>query len=119
MAGVTLPVLGTNFLAHYHFFVDVAICPLVDTASLTTTSIDATPTEFALQIVEVTDGLANFRNTYPNVFKPELRQQPKHPSKQGIYHYIKTRGPRCSADFVVWPLISSLQQNMLSPSSTV
>ncbi|XP_076065252.1 uncharacterized protein LOC143039263 [Oratosquilla oratoria] len=119
VADVTLPLVGADLLAHYQLLVDVARCQVVDISSLTTIPNAAAPTEFALQVVEVTESFTHFRNAYPDVFKPELRQQPQTPAKHGIYHRIKTSRPRCSPSFVTWLRTSSSQQNRPSPSSRV
>lgn len=92
VADVTLPLLGADFLAHYQLLVDIARGRLVDSGSLAAIPIAAAPEKLALQVIDVSDDFAQLRNSYPDVFKPELRQQPQIPAKHGIYHHIKTSG---------------------------
>ena len=93
MADVTIPLLGADFLAHYQLLVDVSGGRLVDTASLQATPIVTAPDNLALQVLDAADEFAHLRASYPEVFKPELRQQTQTPAKPGIYHHIKTSGP--------------------------
>lgn len=93
VADVTLPLLGADFLANYHLLVDVRSGRLLDTDSLAATPIAAAPEDLTIQVIDATDSYAHLRNSYPDVFKPELRQQPQSPVKHGIYHHIKTAGP--------------------------
>ncbi|XP_076059715.1 uncharacterized protein LOC143036352 [Oratosquilla oratoria] len=91
--------ISTYGRQHLEISIDVTKCQLVDTAFLTISPIAATPTEFALQVVEVTDSFAHLRNAYPDVFKPKHRQQPQTPAKHGICHCIKTSGPPVFSKF--------------------
>lgn len=91
VADVTISLLGADILALYQILVDVARCQLVDAASLNSTPITAAPSSLTLQVTN-TDDFAHLRSTYPDVIKPELRQQPQNPAKHGIYHR-KTSSP--------------------------
>ena len=99
IAQVCLPILGADFLAHYSLLVDVAQRRLVDTTSHSTVSIAAAPSALALHVTDTTDAYAALLSAYPDVFKPELRQQSHTPSKHGVFHYIKTSGPPVFARF--------------------
>ncbi|XP_068237592.1 uncharacterized protein [Palaemon carinicauda] len=46
-----------------------------------------------LQISAPTDAYARLLTSYPEVFRPELRQTLKAPAEHGIYHHIKMTGP--------------------------
>ena len=99
VADVTLPLLGADFLAHYQLLVDVSRGRLVDTASLAATPIAAAPDNLSVHVIDASDDFAHLRKAYPDVFKPELRQQPQVPVKHGIYHRIKTSGPPVFSKF--------------------
>ena len=90
VADVTIPLLGADFLAHYQ---------LLDTASLQATPIITAPDNLALQVLDAADEFAHLRASYPEVFKPELLQQPQTAAKHGIYHHIKTSGPPVYSKF--------------------
>lgn len=99
VADVTLPLLGADFLANYKLIVDVSRGRLVNTTCHSATPITAAPADLAIQVIDATDDFAHLRKSYPEVFKPELRQQPQVPVKHGIYHHIKTSGPPVYSKF--------------------
>ena len=90
VADVSIPLIGANFLAHFHLLVDVANCCLVDTIPLASTTITAAPANFALQINDAKDDYASLRSSFPEVFRPELHLAPHTPADNGIYHFIRT-----------------------------
>lgn len=92
VADITLPLLGADFLANYQLLVDVDWCRLMDAASLTATPISAAPINLSLQVDNAANSFSHLHNSYPDAFKPELRQHPQQPAKHGIYHRIKTTG---------------------------
>lgn len=99
VAEVHLPIIGADLLFHYALLVDVRNRRLIDADSLASTPITAAPSDLALHVTDCTDKYTNLLSDYPDVFKPELRQQPHIPAKHGIFHYIKTSGPPVFARF--------------------
>ena len=99
VADVMLPILGADFLAHYNLIVDVRRQRLLHASSLASTPIDTAPGSLATHVTLLTDDYASLLQQYPDVFKPELRQQPHMPSKHGVFHHIKTTGPPVFARF--------------------
>ena len=98
IADVKMPLLGADFLAHHELLVDVANRRLLDIKtykSLPLTTGPAMPLVCSATLNEYGALLQEF----PEVFKPELRQQPGTPNKHGIFHYIKTTGPPTHAKF--------------------
>ena len=93
VADVMLSILGAEFLAHYNLIVDILCQRLLHASSLASTPIDAAPGSLATHVTLLTDDYASLLQQYPEVFKPELRQQPHMPSKHSVFHHIKTTGP--------------------------
>ncbi|MPC63924.1 hypothetical protein E2C01_058032 [Portunus trituberculatus] len=93
VANVSLPLLGADFLANYQLLVDVSRARLLDAVSLAATPIAAAPDDLTFHVIDPTDAFAHLRDSYPDIFKPELCQHPQVPVRHGIYHHIKTSGP--------------------------
>ncbi|XP_066965687.1 uncharacterized protein [Macrobrachium rosenbergii] len=78
---------------------DVVNRHLVDATDLSTMPINAAPAELALHITDSKDNSAYLLATYPDVFKPGLRQSHQIPAKHSILHHIKTSGPPIHSRF--------------------
>ncbi|ROT85278.1 Transposon Ty3-I Gag-Pol polyprotein [Penaeus vannamei] len=85
IADVKTPLLGADFLGHHGLLVDVANRSNHQYTEICTVRAD-TPYD-------------SLCKEYPDVFRPELRQQPGQPAKHGIFHYIKTTGPPVHSKF--------------------
>ena len=96
IADVRTPLLGADFLAHHGLLIDVAGRRLIDIDALKSCPLSTGP---KLQTVYAVapDEYECLQKEFPEVFKPELRQQPGTTAKHGIYHHITTKGPptRC------------------------
>ena len=93
VADVALPLIGADFLSHYHLLVDVHNRRLVDANNISFTSISSAPSNLALHAMDASDPYDALRVEFPTVFRPELRPMPDDPPPHGIFHYIKTSGP--------------------------
>ncbi|XP_066958947.1 uncharacterized protein [Macrobrachium rosenbergii] len=85
--------LRADFLAHFGLAVDVGRKRLLDTESCQFLPLSLGPEEPAICSV-APHQYGSLLKEFPKVFKPKLRQMPGAPAKHGIYHYIKTKGPR-------------------------
>lgn len=99
VADVTLPLLGADFLANYRLLVDVSGARLLDSASFATIPITAAPDAPTVHVIDAGDTFTHLRDSYPDVFKPELHQCPQALAKHGVYHHIKTSGPPVFSKF--------------------
>ncbi|XP_068233303.1 uncharacterized protein [Palaemon carinicauda] len=84
-AEVTLPILGADFLSHFHLLVDVTHRRLVNADSYLSTPLQPTSSHLAFHISAPTDAYAHLLTLYPEVFRPELRITPTAPAKHGIF----------------------------------
>ena len=94
VADVSTPIIGAEFLANFNLLVDMANCRLVNTSTLTSTSIVAASANLALQITDT-----SLKSSYPEVFRPLLHLTPRTSAEHGIYHHIKTSGPPIFSKF--------------------
>ncbi|XP_068250792.1 uncharacterized protein [Palaemon carinicauda] len=78
VAYISLPIIGADFLAHFHPQGDVAQQLLVSADSYSSTLIDT---------------YSHLFRSYPEVIQGEFRKIPKNPAKLNIYHNIKTCPP--------------------------
>ena len=99
VADVSIPLLGADFLAHYHLLVDVHRHRLVDAYNLSCTTITSAPDDLALHVTDVTQPYNALRSEFPAVFRPELRPVPQSSPSHGVFHYIKTSGPPTFSKF--------------------
>ncbi|XP_066953395.1 uncharacterized protein [Macrobrachium rosenbergii] len=109
----SVPLLGEDFLAHHQLLVDISNRCLVDATILSTTPIAAAPTELTHHVTNSKDNFVYLLTTYPDDFKPELRQTPQIPVKHGIFHHIKTLGPSIHSGFWCLPPKKPLLQEHL------
>ena len=93
VADVALPLLGADFLAHYHLLVDVHNRRLVNPSNLSCTAITSAPSNLALQITDASLPYNALRSEFPAVFRPELRPALQSQPPHGVFHFIKTTGP--------------------------
>ena len=99
VADVSLPLLGADFLSHYHLLVDVHRRRLVDAYTLSSIAIASAPDDLALHVTDATHPYNALRSEFPAVFRPELRPAPQSPPPHGVFHHIKTLGPPTFARF--------------------
>ena len=99
IADVSLPLIGADFLAHYHLMVDVAHRRLVDTQNLSCSVMTVAPSELALHVQDTTHPYASLRDEFQSVFRPELRPAPQAKPPHGVYHFITTTGPPVFSKF--------------------
>ncbi|XP_066976049.1 uncharacterized protein [Macrobrachium rosenbergii] len=92
VADVRTLLLGADFLAHFGLAVDISRKCLLDTKSCKSLPLSLGPREPAICSV-VSHQYGFLLKEFPGVFKPELCQVPRAPTKHGIYHHIKTKGP--------------------------
>ncbi|XP_066964199.1 uncharacterized protein [Macrobrachium rosenbergii] len=98
IADVGTPLLGADFLAHFGLAVDVGRKRLLDTESCQ--SLPLVPGPSMPTICSVAPHqYASLLKEFPEVLRPKLRQVPGAPTKHGIYHHIKMRGPPTHAKF--------------------
>ena len=93
VADVTMPLIGADFLGHYHLLVDVHSHRLVDANSLTCASMIVAPSDLALHVSDSSHPYAALREEFADVFRPELHQAPNSRPPHGVYHFITTTGP--------------------------
>ena len=101
LADVSRPLLGADFLAHYHLMVDVARQQLIDTesfASLQLASVTITAGDH-IHACSPNSAYSPIIQKHAAVFKPELRQTPGTAPKHDVYHHIKTTGPPVHSKF--------------------
>ncbi|XP_068210381.1 uncharacterized protein [Palaemon carinicauda] len=96
---VTLPILGADFLSHFHILVDVAHRRLVNGDSYSLMPLQTSPSNLAFQISALTDAYAHLLISYPEVLRQELCQTATVPVNHDIYHHIKTTGAPVFARF--------------------
>ncbi|CAM1298531.1 Uncharacterised protein r2_g816 [Pycnogonum litorale] len=102
VADVQTPLLGADFLGHYGLLVDVANRRWLDIDSFHTTPLDIGRNEtniHACKLACTESPYAQLIDEFPDVFKPELRQQAGRPAKHGIFHHIHTTGPPVHSRF--------------------
>ena len=89
---ISQPLPGADFLAHYHLFVGFAKRRLLVTDSFRTTPLGSTVgnpiTGCSIEGAQCQQVISE----YADVFKPELRQHPSVPAKDGMFHHITTTG---------------------------
>ncbi|XP_068212694.1 uncharacterized protein [Palaemon carinicauda] len=77
----------------FHLLFDVAQQRLVNADVYLSTPLQPAPSNLALHISAPKNAYAHLLISYPEVFRPELRQTPTVPAKHGIYHHIKKTPP--------------------------
>ncbi|XP_066952488.1 uncharacterized protein [Macrobrachium rosenbergii] len=98
VADVRTPLLGADFLAHFGLAIYVSRKRLLDTDSCQ--SLPLAPGPSVPTICSVTTRqYAQLLKEFPDALKPELRQVPRAPAKQGIYHHIKMKSPPAHSKF--------------------
>ncbi|XP_068243649.1 uncharacterized protein [Palaemon carinicauda] len=98
-ADVTLPILGADFLSHFHLLVDVAHRWLVNADFYWSTPLQSAHFDLAFHIKTPTNAYAYLFTSYPVVFHPELHQMPTVSAKNGIYTHVKMMGAPVFARF--------------------
>ncbi|XP_076037507.1 uncharacterized protein LOC143022965 [Oratosquilla oratoria] len=93
MADVKTPILGADFIARYRLLLYVANSCLVCATASTSTPLQIEGQPTTVTAIDARMPYAHLFTEFPDVFKPELRQTPQTPVKNGVYHYIKTSGP--------------------------
>ena len=88
-----MPILGADFLAHFHMLVDVHHRRLIDANTMSCTTMSIAPGNLAVHIADASHPFAELRDEYPALFRPELRPSPNFQPPHGVYHFIKTTGP--------------------------
>ena len=99
IAEVSIPLIGADFLSHFHLLVDVINRRLINTTTLASTTVTAVPADFALQINYAKDDYASLRSSFPKVFWPELYLAPRTPADHNICHFIWMSGPPVFSKF--------------------
>ena len=99
VAEVSIPLIGADFLEHFHLLVDVANRHLVNTTTLASTTFTAAPADLTLQINNAKDDYTSLGFSFPKVFWPELHLAPRTPAHHGIYHFIRTSDPNMFSKF--------------------
>jgi len=99
IADVKTPLLGADFLGHHGLLVDVANRRLLDVTTFCSTPLGSNHQYTEICTVRADTPYDSLCKEYPDVFRPELRQQPGQPAKHGIFHYIKTTGPPVHSKF--------------------
>ena len=92
IADVRTPLLGADFLAHHDLLVDVRRKRLCEMGTYRSHQLTTGPGPPGLCSVDLHE-YSCLLQEFPDVFKPELRQQAGVPSKHGVYHHIATTGP--------------------------
>ena len=96
---VSIPLIGEDFLAHFHLLIHIVNHSSVDTTTLASTSVAAAPSDLTLQITDVQDNYASLQSSYPEVFRPELHLAPHTSADHGIYHFIQMSRPPMISKF--------------------
>lgn len=99
IADVKTPLLGPDILGHHGLLVDVANRRLLDVTTFCSTPLGSNHQYTEISTVRADTPYDSLCKEYPDVFRPELRQQPGQPAKHGIFHYIKTTGPPVHSKF--------------------
>ncbi|ROT60615.1 hypothetical protein C7M84_021859 [Penaeus vannamei] len=92
IADVKTPLLGADFLGHHGLLVDVANRRLLDVTTFCSTPLGSNHQYTEICTVRADTPYDSRCKEYPDVFRPELRQQPGQPAKHGIFTQ-KTTGP--------------------------
>ena len=99
VAKVEMPLLGADFPRYYELLVDVANHRLLDLATFHSTSLGSFRRGTRICFVSTGSLYDVFCQDFPDVFRPELRQDPGQQAKHGVFHYIKTTGPPVHSKF--------------------
>ena len=92
IADVKIPLLGADFLAHHGLLVDVRRKRLLEVETYRTHHLTSGPNLTGVCSVTLHEYSCLLKE-FPDVFKPELRQQAGTPARHGIFHHISTTGP--------------------------
>ena len=100
IADVQTPLLGADFLAHHSLLVDVANRQLLDVDTYRAAPLETCPTPTTVHNCCTNESKYDaVVQDFPEVFKPELRQQPGQATKHGVFHHIQTTGPPVHSKF--------------------
>ena len=99
IADVTVPIIGADFLGHFHLLVDVHHRRLIHDCTFSCTPLDPAPVALAFQAIDTSSPYGALTSEYPAVFRPELRPAPSGPPPHGVFHHIKTTGPPVFSKF--------------------
>ena len=99
IADVNLPLIGADFLSHYHLLVDVHNRRLIDANTLSCTTIVPAPIDLAIHVTDESTPYSALKTEFPAVFRPELRPAPQTIPPHGVFHFIKTSGPPVFSKF--------------------
>ncbi|XP_068250256.1 uncharacterized protein [Palaemon carinicauda] len=90
---ITLPILGEDFLSHFHLLIDTAYQRLVNADSKSSTHPQPAPSNLTFHICARMYAYAHFLTLSPELFCLEFCQIPIVSTKHDSHHYIKTTGP--------------------------
>ena len=99
VADVHFALLGADFLGHFHILVDVKRQAMISADSLTRTPLRVSNIAAPITILQTDEPYNHLQKEFPQVFKPELKQDPTKPAKHHIVHHIKTMGPPVHSKF--------------------
>ena len=99
IADVKFPLLGADFLGHYNLIVDIAKKRILHTNSMGTSMLTFRPGTYPLASIVINSPFSHLQAEFPNVFKPELCQNPSVPPKHQVTHFIHTNGPPVHSRF--------------------